>query len=93
MDPTQWDVLEPQRTALRTLVSKMEQELSSLGGGEANGSRQSLQNAWDALVRALALGPEPELRSCESCKRSIMVTATRCRYCWLKASLPPRTLG
>lgn len=89
MDRTEWDVLEPQRTALRVLVSKMDKELGSLDVAEEDRARPALQEAWQALVRALALGPEPELRSCESCNRSIMITATRCRYCWLKASPRP----
>jgi hypothetical protein len=86
MDRAQWDVLEPQRSALRALVSTMDKELSSLDGDEGNDSRRSLRDAWQALVHALALGPEPELRACEACSRSIMVTATRCRYCWLRTS-------
>jgi hypothetical protein len=86
MDQTPWDVLEPQRTTLRGLVSRVEHELSALGQTSEPRSHEPLHDAWKALVRNLALGPEPVLRSCEACRRSIMATATRCRYCWLKSA-------
>lgn len=86
MDPKHWDVLEPQRSALRSLVSNIEKELAFLDGAGGAASRPELKDAWQALVRALALGPEPELRNCTSCRRAIMASATRCRYCWLKGS-------
>jgi hypothetical protein len=44
-----------------------------------------LRAAWHDLVKALALGPEPELRACPSCTRAIIREASRCRYCWTRS--------
>lgn len=78
-----WDSIEPSRSVLRTLVARVDLELSKLAGPESSGAAKvaELSGAWASLVGALALGPEPALRACPSCRRSILQEAVRCRYC------------
>ena len=71
---------DPRLTRLRSLVASVQLELD---GGETN--QGSSRAAWDDLVKALALGPEPELRDCPSCERAIIREASRCRYCWARS--------
>lgn len=42
----------------------------------------ALQEAWQELGTALALGPEPETRVCPACQATVMRAATRCGHCW-----------
>src|SRR3954454_4185728 len=78
-----WDTIEPSRSALRVLVARVESELSRLGGETQIGPETlvTLSQAWTGLVDSLALGPEPTLRECPHCQRSIVMAAVRCRYC------------
>jgi hypothetical protein len=71
---------DPRLTRLRSLVASVERKLD---GSETNPG--ALRVAWDDLVKALALGPEPELRACPSCARAIIREASRCRYCWIRS--------
>lgn len=59
------------RARLRAVMSQVEGEL-----GEARPAH------WQDLVDLLALGPEPELRSCPACGRRVMRAARRCGFCW-----------
>jgi hypothetical protein len=76
----QWDGIDPIRTRLRVLVAHVDSTIASLETAEG-GSKQALEQAWANLVGGLALGEEPEVRTCPSCGRSIMRAAVRCRYC------------
>ena len=71
---------DPRLTRLRSLLANVERQLEGIGTGPS-----VLRTAWDDLVKALALGPEPELRSCPSCRRAIIREASRCRYCWTRS--------
>jgi hypothetical protein len=62
---------DPSRARLREVIGAIEAEL-----GEGRPRR------WQDLVDLLALGPEPDLRSCPSCGRRVMLAATRCGFCW-----------
>ncbi|HKY34477.1 MAG TPA: hypothetical protein VJN18_00945 [Polyangiaceae bacterium] len=75
------DVLDPPRSKLRTLAASVERHVSELNAGDGSVGAKGLDIAWRALSNALALGPEPELRSCPHCSRRIPCEATRCRYC------------
>ncbi len=61
---------------MRTLVATVEHELA------ANPPPEALRGAWDALVKELALGPAPELRTCPTCGEQGMRAASRCIRCW-----------
>jgi hypothetical protein len=41
-----------------------------------------VREAWQRLVVALDLGPEPAVRPCPHCGRLGMAAATRCGFCW-----------
>lgn len=59
------------RSRLRAMLGVIEGEM-----GEARPAH------WQDLVALLALGPEPELRSCTQCGRRVMRAARRCGHCW-----------
>ena len=84
-----WDGIDPMRTHLRVLVASVENAINSLRTAEG-GQKQALDQAWAKLVAGLALGSEPELRSCPSCGRSIFQRAVRCRYCMKFSPIAPR---
>lgn len=66
---------------LRTLVDTIDHELgSTTPTGE-------LQSAWTQLVKVLALGPAPALRTCPYCEEVGLRAASRCGRCW--SVLPP----
>ena len=74
---------DPVRSRLRTLVAAVERHLSAEPVQQMTPDVLSaLQEAWAALVKELALGPEPALRKCTQCGRLVMQQATRCAYCW-----------
>jgi hypothetical protein len=68
-------VVDP-RTRLRTLIAAVDREL--VAGTAAAG----LTSAFAALVEALALGPEPAMRSCPACQAPCRAEAQRCGFCW-----------
>lgn len=73
--------------SLRLAVSAVDREMSALGTGVATsddtaGTVRRLVSSWDELVRQLALGPAPDVRSCPVCGRVGMSAATLCGYCW-----------
>ena len=80
------------RARLRTTVATIEREISRLPGratGEdGKGSPSALLASFTDLVEQLALGPEPEVRSCPVCQHIGMRMATRCGYCWTKLTPP-----
>lgn len=77
-----WDSPDPQLTRLRGLVAGVERELAAIETGQVEPLPVPLRSAWSQLVKALALGSEPELRACPACARAIISEASRCRYCW-----------
>jgi len=76
----QWDGIDPIRTRLRVLVAHVESTIAGLRTAETD-DKQALERAWASLVVGLDLGREPDLRTCPSCRRSILHAAVRCRYC------------
>ncbi len=83
----QWDGIDPIRTRLRVLVAQVENALGKLRTEETD-SKRDLEQAWVSLVEALALGHEPEVRSCPFCQRAILHRAVRCRYCMKSSTVP-----
>ncbi len=79
--------LDDERSVLRTLVGKIERELDYLPQSAAS-QLVELRNYWADLVNRLALGPAPDLRTCPTCGRPGMRTATRCGFCWAKLEPP-----
>ena len=61
---------------LRSLIATVDRELAT------NAPSEALRGTWDELVKALALGPAPELRACPTCHELGMRAATRCSRCW-----------
>ena len=80
------DSPDPQRSRLRALVADVERELGNLETNADQAPATPLRSAWSTLVKGLLLGPEPELRSCPTCARAIILEATRCRYCWQRSA-------
>ncbi len=76
-----WDVIEPGRSKLRSLVARVNHELENVERQSQDGRADGLSLAWTSLVAELALGTEPALRECPHCRRSILDAAVRCRYC------------
>ena len=68
---------------LRSLVAAIEQQFAEVAPPEP------LRAAWAEMVRVLALGPVPELRTCPTCGETGMRAATRCMRCW-SPLVPPR---
>ena len=83
-----------EHTELRKCISDVEKHLGALDEGATQEERTregaALRAAWARLVAALALGPEPETRSCPHCGRTIMRDATRCLHCWAKRTPPAK---
>jgi hypothetical protein len=74
---------------LRASVAEIERHIAALptclrADDRSREASQGLAASWAALVEQLALGPEPERRQCPVCKRSGMLAAFRCGYCWTK---------
>jgi hypothetical protein len=74
------------QSQLRQAVTDIEQrlELLSLSGqtAQAQASLAELRTSFSTLVRLLALGPEPEVRECPTCKHTVRRAAKLCGYCW-----------
>ena len=80
---------DPTKSRLRSLVAAVERDLSGAPAEQMQpGALVALRASWDALVRELALGPEPALRRCPHCSRLVMRAATACGYCWVQL-VPP----
>lgn len=79
------------RSRLRTIVAKVDREISLLSTEVTNNRKPTndLPAAWGELVKALVLGPEPEVRECPVCQGIGMREATRCLYCWSTFEPPP----
>jgi hypothetical protein len=82
------------RSRLRAAMSMLERAIASLPKptGEPGGATtpSALVAAFDDLAKQLALGPDPELRACPSCKQFGMRAATRCGNCWTRLTPPER---
>jgi hypothetical protein len=71
---------------LRFAVSAVERQVSLLAAqlttAEDASTVESLMAKWAELVDRLALGPQPEVRSCPACGRLGMSAASLCGFCW-----------
>jgi hypothetical protein len=78
---------------LRTLVAAVDKEVvhdsGSSTAADGQTSKSALNTTWSCLVEMLDLGTEPEMRTCQTCKHSCTLGATRCDHCW--TSLLPLT--
>ncbi len=75
-----------QTASIRALVESVSSEMTALSVGPTDlhrGSLDPLAEAWEHLVDALALPPEPT-RVCPVCGHLGMSLATVCGYCWTK---------
>lgn len=75
------------RSRLRAAISTIEKEVARLPApeGEDSGSaRHGLLAGVASLSTLLALGPEPEVRTCPTCKKIGMRAASMCGHCWTK---------
>lgn len=91
-DDKDWNAIEPERSALRLLVARIDFELAKLDDSEPLARAAALTrltSTWTKLVAELALGPEPTLRTCPLCLLSIRSQATRCRYCLRPSAARP----
>lgn len=80
------DTPDPRLSRLRALVGGIEIELDNIGKSHGESAAAALRSTWSELVKALALGVEPELRACPVCTRAIVLEASRCRYCWTRSN-------
>lgn len=74
---------EVARSRLRATVAAVEREIERLPAQDP-----ALSAAFADLEEQLALGPEPEVRTCPTCGEVAMRAALRCSNCWV--ALPPR---
>jgi hypothetical protein len=70
---------------LRTIIATIDHQLAHRDEKQT----VELTRAFAELVQVLALGPEPEVRTCPSCHKTVRLAATLCGYCW--ARLTPIT--
>ena len=84
------------RSRMRTTVAAIQREIARLtkdgANGDEKGALTGLTGPWAELVGQLALGPEPEVRECPSCKAIGIREATLCGFCWTKLEPPARTV-
>ena len=72
-------------TRLREIVTTIDRQLLRLAADETpNRTKDDLAKSIGELVGLLALGPEPELRTCPECSRRVRREATRCGFCWVR---------
>jgi hypothetical protein len=94
--PVPLTLREKDCAALRPMVASVESELASLQAPENQASfahaSVKLAEAWHRLVELMALGTEPEHRSCPHCQYRILVKATRCIQCWKRSEAGPAAL-
>jgi hypothetical protein len=69
---------DARRSRLRGIIARIERQMPVA---------IPLQATWHELIDALALGPEPALRSCPHCGKLVMLEATRCGHCWTQLAL------
>ncbi len=68
---------------LRLLMAKVDEELVRAPVSEG------LKGSWAEMVKLLAVGPAPDVRTCPVCSNIVMREATLCGHCWSKLdSLP-----
>ena len=79
-----------QNDNIRGCVGAVDRHMSLLSAEAATGIGKTtigdLTASWAALVKVMALGPDPELRECPACHQTGMRAATLCGYCWTKLS-------
>jgi hypothetical protein len=69
---------------LRTLISDVDGELVRTSASEG------LKGSWAEMMKILAVGPAPEVRTCPRCGNIGMVSATICGHCWAKLQPLPQ---
>ena len=77
MNEIRADHPDAERARLRNLVAAIDRQIQDTAvpaGG--------LLSAWNDLVAALNLGPQPEVRECPHCHHLCMRAATLCSSCW-----------
>lgn len=88
MNRTTNDLPEGTRAQLRAAITDLNDHLARLlqtTSPEASAKGLAAAMASSAtLVRLLALEPEPLVRECPACKRTVMRAAKLCGYCWAK---------
>lgn len=72
---------DEKKSRLRTMVADVELAMTDT-------SPAPVREAWQRLVVALDLGPEPAVRACPKCGRLGMAQATRCGFCWSPTPVP-----
>lgn len=74
------------QSELRQTLTNIEHQLDLLAlQSQTEPSQRSmaeLRTAFSTLVRLLALGPEPEVRTCPACGHIVRRDAKLCGYCW-----------
>jgi len=97
MNSPQFSHPDAARSRLRTIVADVEGEVARLSGPATtdDGAKPTdgLRASWDRLVEHLALGPEPEVRTCPVCQHVGMRAATVCGYCWTPLTPPTEHPG
>ncbi len=68
---------------LRLLIASVDGELARTPASEG------LKGSWAEMMKMLAVGSAPDVRTCPSCANIIMRAATLCGHCWTK--LRPHT--
>lgn len=69
------------RGKIRPLVEAMGLKVANLGAGGPE-AIAALQASWAQFLTALDVGAAPHVRTCPTCRRTVMSGAIRCDGCW-----------
>jgi hypothetical protein len=70
---------------LRQLIANVDGELVRTSASEG------LTGSWAEMMKLLAVGPAPEVRTCPACGNLGMRGASLCGHCWAKLQPLPAT--
>lgn len=72
------------RAVIATIEAELEQLLVYPVAAIPPTAVLEVRASFARLTALLALGTEPEVRTCPACKRVVMRAALRCGHCWTK---------
>lgn len=77
-----------ERSRVRGILESLGAEVQRLEAKGATPEKSTLSLRYDELVKALAFGPEPDVRTCPTCGTVGMKRATICGNCWTHLTPP-----
>lgn len=77
-----------ERSRVRGLLESLGLEVQRLEANGVTTEKSTLSLRYDDLAKALAFGPEPEVRTCPTCGTVGMRRASICGNCWTHLTPP-----